>query len=73
MNRRSRDQETSPLIRSHRDTDRRRYLPAGRASTSIASSREPFTAEFIGISHSPTAALRMGVKFPPFRSGYNFP
>lgn len=40
-------------------TDQR---PAGaRVSTSIARTREPLTAESIGTSHWPTAALRIGV------------
>ena len=34
----------------------------------MVSRREPVTAESIGISHSPSVALRIGVKLPPLRS-----
>ena len=39
-----------------------------RASRLIVSIREPVTAASAGISHSPSAALRIGVKDPPLRS-----
>ena len=49
-------------LAKRRRRTRPRYRPAGaRASTSMTSVREPMTAESMGTSHCPTAALRIGV------------